>query len=187
MRLFIAIELEEKLKQELKRVQDLLKEKAGPGLSFSNPEQFHLTIKFLGEVADHKTAAIIEKMPLISKNVPPFVLQLSSIGCFQAKNLPRVIWAGIKEAGEGRTLQTLWEHCEKELSVLSLKPENRSFSPHITLARVRVPAAGIKVREILGRLNIKAYKQPVASFVLFKSVLSPRSAVHTVIHKQILG
>jgi 2'-5' RNA ligase len=104
-----------------------------------HPEGIHLTVKFLGDVEPTLVNPIAEAMGQAAAGGSPFRLQLAGLGMFPNERSPRVLWAGV--AGDLEVLEALQGRMEAEMSALSFPPETRSFSPHLTLGRVRQEAS----------------------------------------------
>ncbi|MFQ6001979.1 MAG: RNA 2',3'-cyclic phosphodiesterase, partial [Anaerolineae bacterium] len=148
IRTFVAIELNEEIKSELTRVQEMLKEKiATPHLRWVNPANVHLTLKFLGNVPLDRIQEITAALREACIGLSPFIMGVSGIGCFPSTNNPRVIWVGVQE--ETGRLKRLQERVEERLAGLGFKPEPRPFHPHLTLGRVR-KQAHVGARRIIG-------------------------------------
>lgn len=186
MRLFIAIELMEQIRRELRRVQAELGKSFSRGVSFTKGEQLHITLKFLDQVPEAKIGAVIEKMRLAACGIKPFEMEIEGAGCFPAHGPARILWAGMRDLSEVQALKTLQQRCEGELSTLGFERDNRPFSPHITIARIKVPAAGSALRSAALTIKVAPLRQLVNSFALFSSELTPQGAIHSIIHSQSL-
>jgi RNA 2',3'-cyclic 3'-phosphodiesterase len=140
MRLFIAIPIPEEVKREARRWQEELRLVApDKGIRWATPEQFHLTLKFLGEVDPARVEALTAATRAACQGVGPFNLRAGGAGFFPNERNPRVLWAGLQcESGALQSLQTAMEAGVGEFAE---KPEDRRFSPHLTLARIKqIPA-----------------------------------------------
>jgi 2'-5' RNA ligase len=128
-RLFVAIDLPAPLKEQLAALTTRI-----DGVRWTEPENLHLTLRFIGDVS-HETADAIQAA-LTDVQSPPFSLQLSGVGTFPAnpRKPPRIIWAGLSNPP---AIQSLHEVIEKMVSDLGPTPDNRPFTPHITLGRVK--------------------------------------------------
>jgi 2'-5' RNA ligase len=169
MRLFIAIELPEDVKRLLGRMRGDI-----PGARWVPVEQLHLTLSFLGEV-DEETAKLLTK-ELAAIQAPGFALRFAGTGCFPGRNRPRVIWVGLEPEPLLNNLASL---VRKAVLSCDIPQEDRPFSAHITLARLKFPAS----REVAAFID-QPQKQsipPVAvrEFILFQSRLMQQGAIHT--------
>ncbi len=159
MRLFIAIDLPEEAKEELRRFQEQI-----PESKLSLTKDFHITLKFLGEVEPENAEVLREK--LNKAKFDAYHAKLDSIGFFPSEKYIRVIWAGIKPEEEIIRLQ-------KEIDKLIGKeyPDDYKFSPHITLARVKFIEDKNNFVQQLKKIKLKKIEFAVDSFKLKKSTL----------------
>jgi 2'-5' RNA ligase len=169
MRLFVAIDLPQQQKDEVRRLYTQL-----PGARWVPAEQLHLTLRFLGEVEEAGVPSIKKALGRVS--FPPFALSLSGVGHFPAGRFPRVFWVGFAPAPE---LAQLYVSLERNLAEAGFLPEERKFSPHLTLARLHgTPAAAVDALEAAHR-TFSCDPFTVTEFHLYQSVLKPGGAVHT--------
>ncbi len=132
-------------------------------------DNIHLTLKFLGNV-DAKIIANI-KSALATVKFPPFQMEIKGTGAFPSLGRMSVIWVGIEEGWT--QVQQVYEQTESILSALGFKRESRSFSPHITIARVRSGKHRDEIAGLLRRLEQKSFGTFLADKVRLKqSVLS---------------
>jgi 2'-5' RNA ligase len=136
MRLFIAIELPDAIKAEIDRVQQQLKA-SGPSANWTRPEGIHLTLKFLGEVPDTKAQEILQAMTAAAQGTGKLGLRVEGAGAFPNVKVPRVLWLGL--SGDIEKLSELQAAVEDAMEGLGFDREERRFSPHLTLARIKFP------------------------------------------------
>lgn len=127
IRLFVSLELPKEVRGHLQLLCCDV-----PGARWLDPGQFHLTLRFIGEVEEHIFAEIRDG--LCGVRGEPFPLTLRGVGHFPPRGHPRVLWAGV-EASEA--LDSLHRRIEKVVVRMGLPPERRRFFPHVTLARLR--------------------------------------------------
>jgi 2'-5' RNA ligase len=169
MRLFIAIELPDSCKKELGK----LRTHEIPDARWVQKEQIHLTLAFLGEVDDDTSKLLITRLAKIE--AAGFELCLSGTGCFPDRRRPRVLWVGVKpEPG----LTRLAEAIRETVLACHIPQEERPFSPHLTLARLKFPAAAEAGAFLDKHSTFELEPFPVAEFILFQSRLSPKGAEH---------
>lgn len=172
-RCFIAIDLNEEIKKELGFFIEELRP-IGPELKWIRPENLHITLKFLGEVKEEKIEKIKETLREILKFHRPFTIKIKGTGQFPEGKRPRVIWAGVEDS---ERLLSLQKDIESSISRLGFKEEERKFTGHITLARLKVPKA---IEGLLNKLSDFKEKdfgiQEVNEIVLMKSDLRPDGA-----------
>lgn len=179
-RLFVAIELDGHVQQALNRLQHELQRNPLNGLRWVRPEGVHLTLKFLGETPREKVASITQALAASTAGIAPHELSLGKLGTFGSRGSPRVLWVDLE--GDLEQLRRLAEQVERALMPLGFPPENRRFSPHLTLARVRPESA----REVARSLEqaVAAVTAPKAAIevrevALMLSKLGPGGAVYT--------
>jgi len=182
IRTFIAIELDENLKNCLTKLQEQLKGEAPQGsVRWVRPEGIHLTLKFLGDVPANRIGEITQALQKSCQGFAPFFLSCSGLGCFPDLKHPNVVWVGVQE--ETGTLAQLQKAIEENLASLGYPAEKRPFSPHLTIGRVqkRVGASdlrqlgelvGASERGVSGRMEVR-------SVSLMRSDLRPDGAVYT--------
>ena len=141
MRFFIALNIPEEIKEKFALLTKKLKYKTKK-ISWVKDENFHITLKFLGEVKEEKIPGITEAVSLCVSSVSPFKVLFSGLGAFPAIENPRIIWAGVKDGAA--ELSSLASAVEDALEKLGFEKENRPFSAHLTLGRVMsVMASGL--------------------------------------------
>jgi 2'-5' RNA ligase len=134
MRSFIAIELPSPIIEELSLVlKDIRIE--SHAISWVRPSAFHLTLRFLGDISLDKVLPIREVLEECAGHTSPFNLRIEGLGAFPNISHPRVIWTGV--LGEMDELRSLKGEMDDLLLPLGFALEPRSFTPHLTLARVK--------------------------------------------------
>lgn len=131
-RIFVAVPIPAALKAKAGEAMNGLKRQL-PFKKWVHPDDLHITLKFIGEVALVSLPAIETKLERIAARSNPFPLQLLGAGTFGAPQAPRVLWAGL--GGSLQPLKSLQADVERELAELGYEPESRPYSPHVTLAR----------------------------------------------------
>jgi 2'-5' RNA ligase len=183
IRAFIAIELPPELKKELTKVETQLKINSSPVIKWIEPGSIHITLKFLGETSDAILDDLILAMEESVVGVSPFKLDVRQLGAFPGVDRPQVIWVGV--SGEMEKLKQLQKNLEKNTEQLGFKRESRTFSPHLTLGRVRDGARPDDIQRIGKLLNETVFTAlhniNVNQINLMKSVLTPTGAIHTFI------
>jgi 2'-5' RNA ligase len=171
MRLFIAIELPDEVKTPLGSMQIQI-----PGSRWVPREQIHLTLAFLGEVDDTMLTRLTAELSQI--RISGFCLRFTTTGCFPDRRRPRVLWVGLEPEP---LLESLAILVRRAVLACNIPQEERPFSPHITLARLKFPAA----REVAAFLDYPPKQDlplvSVQEFVLFQSSLTPQGAIHTAV------
>jgi 2'-5' RNA ligase len=157
MRAFISVDIG--ALPEIVNILDNLKD-TNADLKLVEPENVHLTLKFLGEIDEKMVDEIAGVMEKSVKDVSPFSIKLRGVGVFPSMNYMRVLWVGLKDAEK---LGIIAEGLENELSNLGFKKEKRRFSPHVTIGRVN--SSG----------KTKGFSKDARKMPLAFSVASPRN------------
>ena len=135
VRCFVAIEIPQTIQALLKPVKTHLKSEIRKA-SWTKSGNFHLTLKFLGDVHSEGGAPLGEAVQNVADAQKPFSIIFGGIGAFPTLNRPRVIWVGVKHGAE--TVTHLAKSLNRELKPLGFDIDNR-FHPHLTLGRLRSP------------------------------------------------
>lgn len=177
VRAFIAIEIPEDIKLQLKQVQERLK-KGLTGVNWARPEGIHLTLKFLGNIDEEMISRIGDSMKKATERSSVFSIRLSGLGIFPGPRFPRVVWIGVKEGGED--LKGLNRAIDKTMDKLGFSAEEREFRPHLTLGRVRSQERRDELLKAIEELqNFEAGSFEAREVSLIKSDLKPGGAVYT--------
>ncbi len=169
VRLFVALSIPEATSLALRGLCSGL-----PGARWVNPEQFHITLRFIGEV-DGRTARHVAEA-LTGIQMPSFEVALHGVGTFGDKRAARSLWAGVRPS---QSLERLHEKVDGAMARLGLAPDRRKFMPHVTLARLNQPP----VERLGAYLAHHALVSPPSftcdRFVLYSSFLSHGGAIYT--------
>jgi len=181
IRSFIAIELPPVIKAELTSLEEKLKRGRYPFVKWVAPESIHLTLKFLGNIAASTVPQIIETITGVVKKIPALQLQVGGLGAFPNMKRPQVVWVGI--GGEIERLATLQKDVDAALSPLGFPRESRSFSPHLTLGRLRervLPAERQNFAQWICSVEFEtSLSFEVNALRLMKSQLTPSGAIYS--------
>jgi len=181
LRLFIAVELTEEQKHQLSALQNKIKGYLD-GMRRVRPEGMHLTLKFLGDIEEERTALIQKAMDKTAEEVKPFNIQFGSCGVFPSPKKARVLWIGLKE-GEA-PVRELAGKLETNLADYGFEKDKRSYHPHLTIGRLRNTVQQEMINRFLDQENIfETSAAGVDEVILYQSCLSSRGAVHTAIHR----
>ncbi len=183
IRAFIAVNLTVRVVEAITRVQEILKQ-AGGDVRWVRPEGFHLTLKFLGDIPNHKPPLVLAALQEALRGHPPLLVRAQGLGAFPTLKRPRVLWVGL--GGEG--LEELRERVEQAMIPLDFPPEDRQFTPHLTLGRVRSLRGWEKVLAALKERQAEGFGESrIEEVVLYKSDLRPEGALYTPLGKVTLG
>ncbi len=179
MRLFIAVRLGDPVIDAALSCAEDLRERLPPPVHarWVSREHMHLTVRFIGEVREESVAGLVEAVqaPLA---IAPFDVALGASGVFPPKGPPRVLWLGLSSGQD--SLRRIHHELDRRIVPLGYTAENRDFSPHLTLARVKdAPRASTKtIRDAVANAAVRPARCRVTSATLFQSTLSPKGATY---------
>ncbi len=179
-RLFVAIAIPERVRNEMIAVQRELKPLALGDVRWAKTEQLHLTLRFLGNVPASSVEAVKQSLAAACAGAVPFHLRAEGIGFFPNERQPRVVWVGFE--GDKNELTVLQMRVERRLAPFVEKPGAEKFLPHATLGRFQKYRRH-KTENLLPRARELAHhvfgEWRVEDAQLFRSELSPEGARHT--------
>jgi 2'-5' RNA ligase len=179
MRLFLAVNLSPEVRHALSRAQEQLKA-TGADVRWANADGLHITLKFLGEVADTRVPDIARIGGQVAGETKPFEIRVEGLGAFPSPRSPRVIWAGVVEGA--KELTSIAERIEALLEPVGFPKEKRPFSAHVTLGRARTPGGKDKLLPLLeSRQNFGL--SPATCISLMSSELRPGGALYTIVEE----
>jgi len=177
MRTFIAIEIPDGIKKEMAKTQEQLK-RSGADAGWPRPEGIHLTLKFLGEVLEARIDEIKNTLDRAVGAMSRFRLEIAGADAFPNSKNPRVIWLGV--SGDIDKLEALWRSVEVSMTAMGFDREERAFSPHVTLARIRYLRPRYSWQKAIESIkDIRLAGFEVDHISLMKSELKPSGAVYT--------
>ena len=181
IRSFIAIELPEEVREGLARLRSKLERDEHRFVKWVDPGGIHLTLKFLGNIPFKQVTEITKAIEEAAQGISLFHLEISGIGAFPNLKQVRVFWVGI--SGEVDKLSMLQQNMDSALAALGFAKEERSFVPHLTLARIRQGASPSERRsfgDLVGSTIFEdKYHIKVNAISLMKSQLTPAGAIYT--------
>jgi RNA 2',3'-cyclic 3'-phosphodiesterase len=182
VRLFTGIAIDQAVIESLSAVVYPWRLKAE--LHWSPPENYHVTIKFLGECAEDKLESIVtalEQGPRLGE----FEMAIEGLGFFPNARSPHVIWAGVMAS---KQLVRLASDVDDALWVLGIPAEERRYSPHLTLARVKAGQSAAAIAdEIAGVKNLRFGQFTAREFYLYRSRTGPGGSVYEKLRRFKLG
>ena len=186
MRLFVAADVadhaREAIDAEQKRIASALDVKerdasrrAGT-LKWVKRDHSHLTLVFLGDVADGRVPAVVDAIGR-GVDAPPFDIVFEGVGAFPPRGAPRVLWIGV---GEGAApLTALQQELAKRIAALGVPLEDRAFHPHLTLARWRESRPADRQRALAHARQGMIARARIAGATLYQSRLSSSGPTYT--------
>jgi 2'-5' RNA ligase len=185
LRTFIAVDLVKSVRDRAVALQETL---AGTGaeVKWVEPENLHVTLLFLGEVDDREVAEVCRQTALCTGSHQPFAMSVEKLGCFPHIRRPRVIWLGIGQGAE--TLTAIHDELEGPFAELGYRREERRFTPHITLGRVKSDRPINELATALAaHADWKGGETLIREIHVMSSQLSPHGPKYTVLSRAPLG
>lgn len=186
VRAFVAVELSEEVRENAGRIADQLQQ-AGQGVKWVAPENMHLTLKFLGNVPEELLPRVSDALTDSTRNFGPIELTVGGVGSFPPKGKPRVIWLGV--SGQTKRLTQVAGLIDTALETVGFTPENRPYSAHLTLGRIKGGRKKKGGGDTNWRLILPDYAGvevgdlTVSEVVLFKSDLTPEGPIYTALER----
>lgn len=184
-RTFISIEISDEVRSRLGDFQGRL-ESTGADLKLVEPQNIHLTLRFLGDVPEKQIEEVKNVTRDAGKITDPFDLEVNGVGVFPHLDYIRVIWAGV---GEGRERTTIIrQRLDKNLAEINFPPENKEFTPHITFARVRSGKAKNKIANLVREMSDENFGIcHVDAIELRKSKLTQKGPIYSTLERARIG
>jgi 2'-5' RNA ligase len=177
VRTFVALELSPAAKAGILGLAGTLRGK-GVRASWSREGTLHLTLKFIGDVEEADLPDVIEAVRRAATARGPFAFEIRGAGAFPSPRRPRVIWVGVAPS---EALFDLQADVERELAGVGVPREERRWTPHLTVGRVREADGAPDLGGALAALRVPEESVQVGEVLVMKSRLSPSGAVHEVI------
>ena len=181
-RTFIAIEIASAVRS---RAAELIRVLAyeGDGVKWVVPENLHLTLQFLGDVAQNDLAGVCEAVGRAVADRSPFEISLWGANAFPHRGRPRTLWLGVDEGSE--SLSRLQRVVQSAVRKLGFPPEHRAFHPHLTLGRVRRPSPTLQhlTERLRAQQDFPAGRSPVEQVVVFASYLDRHGPTYQALHR----
>ncbi len=177
IRAFIALPLSPSIKKKISQLQNHLGKLNCP-VRWTNPENIHITLKFLGNITSQQILLLKETLKHIQTVTDSFEIQLSELGAFPNRKNPRILWINITQ-GSCEIIQ-IAQSIEDQLKDLGFVQSVKSFAPHITIGRIRDLQRTRKLSHTIKNQIIPPDCQDtINEILLFKSNLSSKGPIHT--------
>ncbi len=158
-RLFLALELPDTVKTQLSLLPGEI-----PGARWLDTEQYHITLKFLGDTPASRVAKLVDELEGLE--FPILHLQALGIGLFPLRGEPETLWIGIENDIH---LMRMQRHLEKHLSLRGFPREGRHYFPHISLARLKQPSLPHLGAYLARQAQFKIESMMISDYVLYSS------------------
>ncbi len=174
MRLFTGIELPDDVREKLERL--LMHLRPCAHLKWSPVYNLHVTLKFIGEWPEEKMPQLEAALRTVAPR-PAIAAEVKGLGWFPNPHHPRVFWAGVHG---GDALPALVKDIDSGLAPLGIAPEDRAFSTHLTLARIKEPAPLRALRSAIAQLeSVEFGAFDVTRFYLYRSQPGSAGSIYT--------
>ncbi|HYW78168.1 MAG TPA: RNA 2',3'-cyclic phosphodiesterase [Thermoguttaceae bacterium] len=186
VRTFAAVEINAAIRSTAEKLIESLRP-AGADVKWVEPQNMHLTLKFLGEVPTNEIPHVCDSVARATAKIDPFEFEVRGAGAFPNATRPRTLWLG---AGAGEeAMIALHGHVEKALMKLGYRKEHRRFHPHLTIGRVRQGGPGVQqLGELLKeQSDLEAGKTTVSHVVVFSSELDRSGPIYQALGRAKLG
>jgi 2'-5' RNA ligase len=184
VRLFVAVDPAPQIIARIDHVIEAKLRPRAPAARWISSAGLHLTLAFLGEMSDGLVPDLAAVLTRAASAHAPFSLRFQGGGGFGSARRPRVLWAGV--LGDVAALAALQRDVTAALVPLGHRPEERPFSPHLTLARSRVPRGDPALAACAQALEEDFGEATIAALRLYQSELGPRGARYTPIVEALL-
>jgi RNA 2',3'-cyclic 3'-phosphodiesterase len=180
MRLFVGVELDDRVRSAAGEIAESLKRALGKRVDarWIAPANLHITLWFLGEVEESRVEAITRALDT-PFHEGAFDLEIGGAGLFPPSGAPRVLWLGVAAGAD--PLVRLNQELANRVTPLGFEAERRAYSPHLTIARIKDVPRGAPYREIRDAVRKEtagAGRCRIAAVTLFRSRLSPKGAAY---------
>lgn len=188
LRTFIAVELPPAVKQQVQATQRRLRqaldrEGLGGLMRWTFGDNLHLTLRFLGDTSGAQREQLEKALAALAVTFPPFQLAVQKLGAFPSLRKPNIVWLDF--GGDRQVLDPLQLRIEAAAQSLGFDPEDRPFTPHLTIARAQKNTASAALARVGELLRVEAAQPPPsASFFrveqihLIRSDLLPSGPVY---------
>lgn len=180
-RLFIAVDLSEEIRGALGSLINSLK-RLGADVRWSPENNLHLTLKFLGDTPDAKIEETAGALRAIAAGRVPFSVSFGGLGAFPDIKNPRILWVGLVSGLN--EMNDLALDVETRMVRLGFAKEERSFSPHLTLGRVRTARNLGVLSQVVEGSGYRLDPQLIVDHMtLYQSTLTPEGSVYSALQR----
>lgn len=176
VRTFIAVQITDEIRRRAVKLQRALDD-ADAKVKWVEPQNIHVTLRFLGGVPDYEIPDICNLARDAVAGIAPFTLTVEGAGCFPNARRPRVLWLGVTAGAD--LLVRIHEGLEARLAPLGYRREQRRFTPHLTIGRVRQPSDSLAQR-VAAHDDWPAGSMQVDEIEVLSSELTPGGPQYTV-------
>ncbi|MBA2494146.1 MAG: RNA 2',3'-cyclic phosphodiesterase [Acidobacteria bacterium] len=181
-RIFAAIDISVEAKCKISSyIETLRREFPKLRVGWEKTEKLHLTLKFLGDTEESKTAELSQAVEKIARENPNFKLRILETGVFPSMHNARILWLALKD--EKGSLMKINEQLESACGKLGFAPEKRNFKPHLTIARLREPNKSKDLVEKHLNNIFETVEFKAGEIVIYESKLQSSGSIYSVVSK----
>jgi 2'-5' RNA ligase len=185
IRTFIGVDLGKAIRDRAVALQETLA-RTGTEVKWVEPENLHVTLLFLGEVDDREVPKVCRLVAEETIQHPAFDMTVETVGCFPNARRPRILWVGVTEGAQ--QMQALHDGLEPPLEELGYRREERRYTPHVTLGRVKSDRPTNQLSIALTKHAAwKGGEIPVREILIMSSELKSTGPLYHVLSRAPLG
>lgn len=184
IRTFICLEVPDSIKVRIADLQQTLR-RPDAKISWVKPSNVHLTLRFLGDVATLRIPSVGAAVERAAGRSRPLEIEVGTTGCYPSAARPRVFWVGLPAVPEG--LLRLHAMIEEELAREGFAQEDRRYSPHLTIGRVRSPQNASRVAEDLIATVFERESFQATEVIVMRSDMDPAGSIYSPLFQVALG
>ena len=180
IRTFVAAEMPENVRQQFREVQTTLRQ-AEAHVKWVEPHNIHLTLKFLGDISEDLLDKLYRGVIEGAQGITPFDISLFRLGAFPNQKKPRVIWIGVEDGKE--EMIRLQQKLEESIFSYGFPKEDRKFSPHLTIGRVKSTRGLDDLVTLMKDTLFESNSIEIREVVVMKSTLTSEGPIYTPLRK----
>ncbi len=184
MRTFLCIPIDSSLKAKLDELSQQARQRIPVSASWVKPENFHVTVRFLGEIDPMLTIDLEESCKAVTRDMTPFDLPIDRVGAFPTPSRPRILWAG---GAAPSSFCDLLSSLDRELTSLGFPSGRSETIAHITLARIKGRTEPEIAQTIRSLADLPDWILRVDRLLLMESRLTAQGAIYTPLFTLPLG
>lgn len=185
-RIFVGVDITDEARRAAAAyIDDLRSNFSDVRVGWERPEKLHLTLKFVGDVPTSRISELSAAVAGVASRHRNFELSIDGTGVFPSTRKPRVLWLGVRD--ETSSLTRIQSEIETEFEKLGIEKENRKYSPHLTIARIREPERSRDLAEEHAAASFAPVTFRVPAIVVFESKLQPSGSIYSKVAEKSLA
>lgn len=185
-RVFVAIDIPTDLRDRVgSYIAHLRTNTHGVRIGWERAEKLHITLKFLGSIDDAELQALTVGLSRLATRYSPFTADLAGTGVFPNVERPRVLWIGVKN--DGGAMTRLANEVEFVSRDCGFEADNRAFSPHLTIGRIRENGKSREIAALHSEIGFDPHSFSVSKLVVYESLLDAKGSCYTALSRHELS